>query len=769
MPRKLNQTQVFNEFQRYGFTISPNQTYQNTRSRLRVTDEVTGQIQHLTLQQLRYKVSRGRPEYDFNPYEIAVDDNFTRTNLSSFERFINKQSQVFRNDLSEEEQKQAFRFYQDIIKDLKKGKNFKLQFQSGEYLPKLYALNSALKVVGPKLSDDIRLTLTDESGTPNYAHLNSKIIRVIEDLINNDEDMKTSFSEDDFIESLLFIDSINFDFNYSMPKSRRRRVGFFPYFNKSDIDLSKFAIFNNYNLNNYSDNCLVYALTQSNLFDNDTLNLIRSFVKTRLIEFSDFEDICAILETGLIVKKYYPDTDKFSTSVYGEQFDRKLKLLVFHDHIMINEKVNVSEFYINNYQKVNSSRLANHERKQLVSKLNDKRHEFKKTGTSLSSVIKLLFKNNLFESMSPELMKGIDWSWTTYNGKVKNCTKTFKKIYIADKKLTAFSKDSEFKGARFFGYKPEPQEIEYRLNQLQDFVNDIPLRHPINIRSYFRFSELMQKIMFEYGCFDNVYKMTGDIASSIRNQCIFQKPHLPHYQKHFYSNEKLYYVDLNSAFLSVVTGIPSGLPDKMGHFEGENTKIVDLIKIFQNARSKADDKFKITLKSLITSCWGYSIAKPRNYLTRRVKDVMASINEYGERVASYKLNETPKGGQGAELHDNISGTIKLEQSFVTSYTYPQFARSVLTNYADKVNQICSIVNPLYFNIDAFLITESDYNKLLALDMVGNEMGKLKIEKVFTEFCCVSSRKYVATLENGEQYFHCVKKETYEEIKTLSQI
>lgn len=136
---------------------------------------------------------------------------------------------------------------------------------------------------------------------------------------------------------------------------------------------------------------------------------------------------------------------------------------------------------------------------------------------------------------------------------------------------------------------------------------------------------------------------------------------------------------------------------------------------------------------------------------------MRSINEFGDRVASYRLND-----------DNVSGEIKLEQSFVSNYTYPQFARSVLKNYADKVNEICSIVSPLYYNIDAFLITESDYFKLVRAGFIGKEIGQLKIEKIFSEFCCVSSRKYVATLENGEQFFHCVKGKSYDEVREASR-
>ena len=765
MPRRLSQQEVANEFQRYGYTILPDEVYRTTRSRMNVRDETTGRNTYLSLQQLRYKVSRGRAEYDFNPYEIAKDENFTKQQLSSFDRFIQKQDSHFRSVLNENQQREAFNYYQSYLKKLKGNRNFKIDFDTDTYLSQLYGLTAAMKVAGPRLPDGIRMNITNEEDTPNYLFLNSRTVQNFESLCNNTRDTERNFSEEVYMESLLDLKSITFDYTKSKPTSRRRQVGFFPYFNKSDIDLSKYAIFPNFDKNNYTDNCLVYALSRSGMFSDDVMDLIRSFVKTRMVDMSEFEEMSSFLNTSMVVKKYYPDTDKFSTSVYGEHFDQKIKLLVFNDHIMLNEKVPCSEYYINNYDKINSSRLCNHDRKRFTCKLNDKRYEFKKSGTSLSVVLKLMFKNGLFEEMPEQMAKDIDWTWIRFDGSVKRSTKTFKRIVHHDKPLTPFALDPKNKTIHFFGYTPDQDEVEFRLNQLQEFIDSIPLRHRVNVRGYFRYSELMQKVMYEFGCFDNVYSMAGDIAVRIRNDCIFHKPHLPYGVKRYYSNEKLYYVDLNSAFLSVVTGIPSGLPDEFGNFESrssaeggsENKKIVELINIFQKARTTADQKFKHTLKSLITSCWGYSISKPRNYKTKHVPDVHRAINEYGDRVASFRFNE-----------DNRSGVIKVEQSFVQNYTYPQFARSVLNNYADKVNEICSIVTPLYFNIDAFLITENDYNKLVEHGMIGNEMGKLKIEKIFTEFCCVSSRKYVATLEDGTQYLHCIKKETYDEIKALSQ-
>ena len=73
-----------------------------------------------------------------------------------------------------------------------------------------------------------------------------------------------------------------------------------------------------------------------------------------------------------------------------------------------------------------------------------------------------------------------------------------------------------------------------------------------------------------------------------------------------------------------------------------------------------------------------------------------------------------------------------------------------------MDEIKKLVNVLYENIDAILITESDFEKLKKHGYVGDELGKFKIEKIFSEIAIKNQRQYVATLESGEKYYHCVK-------------
>ena len=105
----------------------------------------------------------------------------------------------------------------------------------------------------------------------------------------------------------------------------------------------------------------------------------------------------------------------------------------------------------------------------------------------------------------------------------------------------------------FFGYKPEPEEIDDRLRELQEVIDSLPLRHHIDVSNYYRYSNLMQKIMFEYGCFDGVYESSGYDNQQLRKSIKYPRPHSDYKcGKCFEICEKLYYIDMNSSYMSFI-------------------------------------------------------------------------------------------------------------------------------------------------------------------------------------------------------------------------
>ena len=74
--------------------------------------------------------------------------------------------------------------------------------------------------------------------------------------------------------------------------------------------------------------------------------------------------------------------------------------------------------------------------------------------------------------------------------------------------------------------------------------------------------------------------------------------------------------------------------------------------------------------------------------------------------------------------------------------------------------MCNLVGHVYYhNVDALLIDEEGYKKVVDAGLIGDELGKFKIEHIFDEIAIMSKRKYVATLDDGTKFFHNGNKAT----------
>ncbi len=409
----------------------------------------------------------------------------------------------------------------------------------------------------------------------------------------------------------------------------------------------------------------------------------------------------------------------------------------------------------------------NHPRKMMLRRYDEKvsRYEFSKTGTTINRLIDAMIENKLLEPMSNREKQLLQYDENLNKERPKisiNCKEGLRKINVMNKKM--FYGFDKFKQNKyFFGYDVQDDEFEQRLHEIQKLVDSLNLRHPINVSLYYRFSELMQKIMYEYGCLDDVYEFSGDVSTKIRNELQF--PKIIWEQKHYYG--RLYYIDQAGAYMSSVTSIPSGIPDENGNFKSENTKIKELIeklyKIRINAKNHGMDKFATTIKFLMNSSWGYSMKKPKLIKRRFVKDVDDYVRKYAPFVIKFKYTR------------GRSGFVDRINPYVESYSYPQFARSVLNNFNNKMKELCSKVNVLYSKTDSALIYENDYKKLVEEKWIGEDLGLFKVEHIFSEVYVKSPEKWIGKNEDGTYFYHVSKKlkdicsKSDDPIKTLKEI
>ena len=773
MPRKLNTNFVRRRFNEYGYRVPENFNYVNNITHIRVYDEYNNCYENITYKMLTYRINHGRPsrndtesqEFITQLMNMPLSQETPRRTSSAAHSAIDKNQNI-----------------NSLVKKLLKEKTFILNFEnnepgSKEHINALYTLLNALKIAAPKIDKDIRMTIETKYNEISYAHVNQNTIDVLEYLLEYN-DFNLSDSNDVLVFNINDYKQITFEF-IDFKKGKRITAAFFPYYNISDIDLSSYGIYHKDEWAN-PESCLITAFRSSGILDENEMNLLTSFIKTKSVPREELKNIAETFKTHIICKVHYDE--KTSTREFGKEYERakrsrerKIKLHILsldqntQGHYILDKDVNVTPFYIKHYEQINSDvRFKNHPRKHMLKRFDDNKHdplglrperpygsyEFDKKPCNIIKVIKTMIDNKLLIPMTnneiriQKFSEGNSWALPAAP------FGAFRLIHVKDKQnlLSVLNMPKQTKGnikdvirgpkgPYLFGYAPEDDEINSRLDELQNVINQLNLRHHVNVRLYYKFSELMQKIMFEYGCLDNVYELTGTIQQKIISSLKTLFP------KTIWNKElikgTLYYIDQAGAYMSSVKSIPAGVSDDDGNFKTENTKIKELIeKLYEfriKAQSAANDKLATTLKFMMNSCWGYSMKKPKLIKHKFVKDVNKYIETYAPYVVKY--------------NNNYVDTIK---PYVENYSYPQFARSVLTNFNSKMKELSNKVNILYSKVDSALITEEDYLKLKKDGMIGNCLGQFKVEHVFTQFYAKSAEQWIGKNIDGTYHYHLTK-------------
>ena len=717
MPKRLNANDVKNEFIKFGYVLPNNFNYTNAKQKFRVYDERNEEYVNLSYQQLKYQTQNAatirQPYFDKSLMNIPLNEN-ANVSLSSFERFVNNQNGEFQNE-TEEYQQKAFETFNKTIPIIKRKQNTTVTFDEDEKLAQIFGFLKSIEAAD-LINTDLRLTIKSNDGRIQYAHANKNTIGLlINAFVDNDVDMKDS--DTNILDTFVDVESVDLEFIPSIGGSRRN-AGYFPFINKSNIDLSEFGIYSNES-EIKNESCLITACRSSKLFDEEQMKMIESVIKTRNVLKSDLKHLAKLFDIHIhvsIITDY--ETGKTSHDEYNKGKEKRLKLLIAYNHYLINKTVLTP---------------------------------YSKRPMSIYKIIKKLIDERLMEPLSErkqnELIK-------TYSSSTNNdfiCENSFRRIKVEDKKMNKYVRENRINPTKkLFGYEPEPEEVNERLNELQQAINKLPLRHWIDVKKYYKFSELGQKILYETGCFENVYEFCGKIAKDIRGRLHFPKTKTLN-NKPFYSNEKLYYLDVNGAYMNFVKYIETGEPNEKGEFEGKNERIGEVIKMMYdlrlNAKHEGKNKLATTLKFIMNSVWGFSISKPKVIKYKYVQ----KVDNYIERFGSYVLKYNYTNGE--------SGFVNTVNCYVENFTFPQFAYSVLTEYNKFFDYVKSLVPVYYENIDAILTNEEGFNKLKSLNLIDNEeLGKFKLDKVFKEIAIKSNRLYVAKTINDEVVFHTYKKQ-----------
>ena len=695
MPKRLSTSVVKDLFTKYGYTVPYDFTYKNNTTKYRVYDEMNNKYVDLSLKQLQYMIKKGRSEYN----DFALYEDLPMSDIAPKDKPINRK---LINTITKE-----------LISKMKLAKGFTYNVNTNKDNVMLYALMYAIKAVGPKVNKDIRITLIDDNNNTVYYHGNQNTVNFIYDMINSDG-KEISDSNTVALDTFKNIRSIRFEFKD--PKNGKHvTAGFFPYTNASTIDLTKYGVFNDISDSRINESCLIQSFIASDMFTANEINMLKSFINTRTVPLEQLKHISDILTCNISVR--YMANKGFTHRDYGH-YDRLVKLIIIDNHYMLNDYVDISM-----YDEANV--IADY-----VKDINR---------VSIYGLITVMKRLNMLIPMDVNTYNKLCWSYV----KEYNSYNSYRPIVIHDKKRIPNSVKRMRHSIKLFGYDISDKEIDYRLKELQGIIASLGVK--LNVRDYYRYSDLMLKVMYEYGCFDNVYELSGSIADSIRSKCVF--PKTIYHKGHL--TGKYYYIDLNGAYMSSVTSIPTGIPNDDLTFSENNYKIKELIEklydIRTTAKNNSNDKLATTIKFMMNSCWGSSIKKPNNYKKKYTKDVNKYIDEYEPYVIKYD--------------DNSVYTVN---SYREHYTYPQFAKCVLDSFNNKMDAIKGLIHKVYYSkVDSLLIDENDYNILKDKGFIGNALGQFKIEHVFAEVYIKSANNYIGRTLDNKYIYHVNNK--YREI------
>ena len=133
--------------------------------------------------------------------------------------------------------------------------------------------------------------------------------------------------------------------------------------------LERYQIFEDLNNPAFNENCLVYAMRQTNLFSEAILNNMRTTCFTRYISKKQLQKFGEMYNIKFNVVKYLPDKNQWDNITGGKKGSSlrgffgsvkddalKIKLALINKHYILNEDVEgVSTFYLKNYDNIEAA------------------------------------------------------------------------------------------------------------------------------------------------------------------------------------------------------------------------------------------------------------------------------------------------------------------------------------------------------------------------------------------------------------------------------
>ena len=357
-PRQLLNTEAVKKlFEKYGYTITePAFQYHNQTQKIHLRNDLTYGSEFLSVKQLKYRIDKGKlVEIDPFLHTVLYGDvhevyqDTGRDHAANFARkigmneFINENANV---------QNTAFNTRDLLIQNIKRNQPASITASDDADINKgrLYGLIYTLYAVSHMIFKRKRMAvaITDSiTGEQNFFAININVntIDMLKELVRfmifGDNRNIENFTESET--NILFslnawqkIEIVAIDLSQrerdlndlDMP-AQRRRGGIFPFINNTNIDLSRYGIYQSFNLDNYDEPCLIQCLRESNQIDDYTLEHVMYCINTKMFPCDKLNKICELANVIISVSYYDEAKHKITnTKSYGNHcFSKKRRII----------------------------------------------------------------------------------------------------------------------------------------------------------------------------------------------------------------------------------------------------------------------------------------------------------------------------------------------------------------------------------------------------------------------------------------------------------
>lgn len=481
----------------------------------------------------------------------------------------------------------------------------------------LLALIEALKVIRPYYYNHY-LILTLKYGEDHevmrtlHANTLKSIIRLLLVLEGKLQDTVEDFSDSEYAILMAFMTLRGFSLEWFKIQRPDKAGGYFPYYNTSELDLSKFGIYHNSSEVDYKDNCFITAAISSKLFTNDEIDFIRSLINTRYLPRDDLKLIADILNVGIQISFYNPKRHKIDKAVkYNQQATRQLRLLLRCGHYMLyrDEEVPINKYEVHNLNTL-ITRMIESKELQLIpdfsvaEKFMNFNYEFNDLNYSSYAIkpfkdnnkpidFKLAFtaiydeSNDEIEYISKRQSKRLPASkiFDTFQDKtliylpnLKNLNDVF--IDNSTYKVKISQYRNTIQQIKLYSYEQSKAKAIYlrsfqsltsidshdknifEFDSLVRFVKKtLTEQLNININDYSTLPKMSLSAAFKHGCFNDVYAFSG-IVKAFAKRCV-RGGLVKTLYDHCFEVDDVKCFDINSSYgtsMSMIKGIPKGTP-----------------------------------------------------------------------------------------------------------------------------------------------------------------------------------------------------------------